>query len=225
MVSKNKNMKKWIFGCLLLVLATSGCSNQERISKEVFDEVNKNMEVKKLSESDILQQGMAWGDSISKEAQELLISNLQKAIAEKGVTEAIGFCQIEAFPLLRTISDKYGIKVKRASNRFRNPADQPDADEAKILEAYEYNAENGIVSDPNIQKIEGGEVYLYTKAIVIPGGFCLSCHGDPTRDIDAKTLSEITKRYPSDKATGHQVGDLRGMWAIKIPKKQVVLRM
>ena len=217
-------MKNWIYGFLILI-ALQSCGPQERVSKEVFDAVNKNMEVKKLSESEIIQEGMLWGDSISTEAQKQLIASLQKAIEEKGVAGAIGFCNVEALPILKSVSEKHGVTIRRASNRYRNPADQPDADEAKILDAYEYNAENGIKNDPNIQKIEGGDIYLYTKAIVIPGAFCLSCHGDPDKEIDAKTLAEINALYPSDKATGHKVGDLRGMWSIKISKKEVVGRL
>lgn len=207
------------------MVVSQACGPQERVSKEVFDAVNKNMEVKKLSESDIIQEAMIWGDSISNEAQKQLISNLQKAIEEKGVPGAIGFCNVEALPILKSVGEKHGVAIRRASNRFRNPADQPDSDESKVLDAYEYNAENGIKNDPNIQKLEGGEVYLYTKAIVIPGGFCLSCHGEPGKDIDVKTLAEINALYPSDKAQSHKVGDLRGMWSIKIPKKEVVNRM
>lgn len=217
-------MKNWIYG-FLIIIGSQACGPQERVSKEVFDAVNEKMEVKKLSESVIIQEGMIWGDSISNEAQKQLISNLQKAIEEKGVAGAIGFCNVEALPILKTVSEKHGVTIRRASNRYRNPDDQPDEDEAKILDAYEYNAENGIKNDPNIQKIEGGEVYLYTKAIIIPGAFCLSCHGDPDKDIDAKTLAEINALYPSDKATGHKIGDLRGMWSIKIPKKEVVGRL
>lgn len=220
-----KVMKNWIYGFLIIIIAFQSCGPQERVSKEVFDAVNKNMEVKKLSESQIIQEGMIWGDSISTEAQNQLISNLQKAIEEKGVAGAIGFCNVEAMPILKSVSEKHGVTIRRVSNRYRNPADQPDADEAKILDAYEYNAENGLKNDPNIQKIEGGEVYLYTKAIVIPGDFCLSCHGDPDKEIDAKTLAEINDLYPSDKAKGHKVGDLRGMWSVKIPKKEVVGRL
>ncbi|MDI1323910.1 MAG: DUF3365 domain-containing protein [Algoriphagus sp.] len=217
-------MKNGIY-IFLIIFGSQACGPQERVSKEVFDAVNKNMEVKKLSESEIIQEAMIWGDSISTEAQKQLISNLQKAIEEKGVAGAIGFCNVEALPILKTVSEKHGVTIRRASNRYRNPADQPDVDEAKILDAYEYNAENGLKNDPNIQKIEGGEVYLYTKAIVIPGAFCLSCHGDPDKDIDTKTLAEINSLYPSDKAKGHKVGDLRGMWSIKIPKKEVVGRL
>ncbi len=52
------------------------CGPQERVSKEVFEEVNQNMEVKKLSEAEILEQAMEWGDSISTVAQKELVSQL-----------------------------------------------------------------------------------------------------------------------------------------------------
>ncbi len=217
-------MKNWIY-IFLVSLVYQGCGPQERVSKDVFDAVNKNMEVKKLSEAVIIQEAMIWGDSISIEAQKQLMDNLQKAIEDKGVSGAIGFCNVEALPVLKTVSEKHGVVIRRVSNLFRNPADQPDSEEAKILDAYEYNAENRLKNDPNIQKIEGGEVYLYTKAIIIPGGFCLSCHGDPVKDIDAKTIAEINALYPADKAKNHKIGDLRGMWSIKIPKKEVVDRL
>lgn len=203
----------------------SSCGGGERVSKEVFEEVNKNMEVKRLSEAEILEEAMIWGDSISTEAQMQLISQLQNAISEKGVPGAIEFCNINALPILTEVGKVHGVSIKRASNRYRNPADQPDAQEAPILDAYEYNAENGIKSEPNIQKIDGGEVFLYTKPIVIPGGLCLSCHGDPGKDINAETLSKLAELYPEDQAKGHKVGDLRGMWSLKIPKKEVVKRM
>ena len=203
----------------------SSCGGGERVSKEVFEEVNKNMEVKRLSEAEILEEAMIWGDSISTEAQMQLISQLQNVISEKGVPGAIEFCNINALPILTEVGKAHGVSIKRASNRYRNPADQPDAQEAPILDAYEYNAENGIKSEPNIQKIDGGEVFLYTKPIVIPGGLCLSCHGNPGKDINAETLSKLAELYPEDQAKGHKVGDLRGMWSLKIPKKEVVKRM
>ncbi|GMQ28940.1 DUF3365 domain-containing protein [Algoriphagus confluentis] len=209
----------------LVLIGFTSCGGGERVSKEVFEEVNKNMEVKKLSEAEILEEAMIWGDSISTEAQMELISQLQNAISERGVPGAIEFCSVSAFPILTEVGKVHGVAIKRASNRYRNPADQPDPQEQPILEAYEYNAENGIKSDPNIQKIEGGEVFLYTKPIVIPGGLCLSCHGDPGRDINSETLAKLAELYPQDQAKGHQVGDLRGMWSLRIPKKEVVKRM
>jgi hypothetical protein len=221
MIRKMKVLVKLIIPALLI----SSCGPQERVSKEVFEAVNEKMEVKKLSDFEIVQEAMVWGDSIATEAQVQLISNLQKAIADKGVDGAVEFCNVNATPLLNEVAEKYNVNIRRASNRYRNPADQPNEDEQQLLEAYEYNAENGIKSEPSIQKVENGDVLLYTKAIVIPGAFCLSCHGDPSKEIDSKTLQKIDSIYPNDKAKGHQIGDLRGMWSIRIPKKEVVNRL
>ncbi len=210
---------------LLFTLAIYSCGPQERVSKEVFDAVNEKMEVKKLSDFQIVEEAMTWGDSISKEAQSQLISNLQKAVAEKGVDGAVGYCNTNATAILSEVADTYGVQIKRVSNRFRNPQDKPNEEEAPLLDAYEYNVENGIESEPNLQKIANGEAFLYTKAIIIPNGFCLSCHGDPGKEIDPMTLGQIDSLYPKDLAKGHKIGDLRGMWAIRIPKKAVVNRL
>jgi hypothetical protein len=217
-------MKK-IFEFLLMTSLLSSCGSNERVSKEVFEEVNKSMEVKKLNEADILQAGMKWGDEMSTEAQQQLVSALQKAIEEKGVPGAIQFCNVQALPILAEVSQKYGVTIRRVSNQFRNPEDQPTEEEKGILEAYEYNAENNLALDPSIQKFENGEVYLYTKAIKIPNGMCLNCHGEPGTDISAETQKALAELYPGDKATGHKIGDLRGMWSIRIPKKEVVKKM
>lgn len=183
------------------------------------------MEVKKLSEVDILEEAMKWGDEISNEAQTQLITALQKAIAEKGIAEAIAFCHVEALPILSEVSQKHNISIKRASTDFRNPLDKPTEDELSILDAYAYNSENDIKNEPNIQKFENGEVLLYTKAIQIPNGLCLNCHGDPETDINKETLEKIQKLYPEDKAKNHKIGDLRGMWSIRIPKAEVIKRL
>lgn len=201
------------------------CGPQERVSKETFEEVNRNMEIKRVTEAEIIQEGMVWGDSITQEAQRQLISNLQKAISEQGIPAAIDFCNVNALPILSELGKLYSVQIKRASTKARNAADLPTEEERPILEAYEYNAENGIKSDPNIQKFENGEVFLYTKPITIPNGMCLSCHGEPGKEINKETLEKLWKLYPADSAKGHKIGDLRGMWSVRIPKKEVVKRL
>ncbi len=218
-------MRNSIIHLIIIFVVFASCGPREQVSKDVFEEVNQAMEVKRLSEAEIIQEALILGDSISLEAQKQLVSNLQKAIAEKGVAGAVEFCNVQASPILKEVSQKYGVEIRRASNRYRNPADQPDEEEKPILEAYEYNVESHLESEPNIQKIQGGETLLFTKAIVIPGGFCLSCHGDPEKDIDAATLEKVNSLYPGDRAKDHKLGDLRGMWSIRIPKKEVVKRM
>jgi hypothetical protein len=217
-------MKKAVIYVFLSAIFFS-CGPQERVSRETIEEVNSNMEIKRLTEVEILDEAMTWGDSITAEAQKLLISQLQKAIEEKGVPGAVDYCHLQAIPILAQLSQKHQVQLRRVSNAYRNPADQPTIEEKPLLEAYEYNAEGGFASEPNIQKFEKGEVLLYTKPIVIPNGMCLNCHGEPGKDISKETQEKIDDRYPDDKATGHRVGDLRGMWSVRIPKKEVVKRL
>ncbi|WP_194775079.1 Tll0287-like domain-containing protein [Pararhodonellum marinum] len=205
--------------------ALLSCGNQERVSKEVFDEVKESMEVKKVNESDLINKAMEWGESISQEAQQQLISTLQKAITEKGVPGAVEFCQAEALPILKEVSDKYQVKVRRVSNDYRNPQDQPKEFESGLLSAYEYNVENDLDSRPNIQKLNQGTELLFTKAIMIPSTLCLNCHGDAETDISPETMDKIKSLYPEDKAIGHKVGDLRGMWSILMPTKEVIKQL
>lgn len=211
-----------VFASMILIVS---CGPQERVSKETFEEVNRNMEVKRVTEAEIIQEAMIWGDSLTQEAQKQLISNLQKAISEQGIPGAIDFCNVNALPILTELGKVYSVQIKRTSNRARNAADLPTEEERPILEAYEYNAENGIKSDPNIQKFENGEVLLYTKPIVIPNGMCLSCHGEPGKEISKETQAKLDQLYPNDQAKGHKEGDLRGMWSVRIQKKEVVKRL
>lgn len=212
-----------ILSCAVFLLTS--CGSNERVSREVFEEVNKSMEAKKLSESQILEAAMEWGEEISVEAQQQLIAALQKAVAEKGFSGAVDFCNVQALPILKEVDSKYGVSIKRASLQYRNPVDKPTDMEASILDAYLYNVEEGIASEPNIQKVDGGETYLYTKAILIPNAFCLNCHGNPSTEINADTWKVLQEKYPNDQAFNHAIGDLRGMWSIRIPKKEVVKRM
>ena len=61
---------------------------------------------------------------------------------------------------------------------------------------------------------EGDYKYLrYLKPIVIQAE-CLNCHGNRENMIsNVKDL--IAQKYPRDKATGYNVGDLRGAVSIK----------
>lgn len=62
---------------------------------------------------------------------------------------------------------------------------------------------------------EKNTVYYY-KAISIGMPTCLKCHGDKSVEIDPLALKLIAQKYPEDKATGYKIGELRGMWKIKM---------
>lgn len=217
-------MKKFC-AILGLLISIFSCGPREKVSKDVFEQVNETMEVKRLTDAEILEEAMIWGDSITTTAQNNLVSNLKKAIEEGGFAHAISFCKENANSITSSGIPSEDIILKRVSTRNRNPNNFPDSDETLILDAYAYNVENGLESSPNIQKIENGEVLLYTKAIIFPGGICLNCHGDPNSEIQEEAKKVIEEQYPQDQATKYKAGELRGMWSLKIPKKDVVKRL
>lgn len=207
------------------VLVLGACNTEKRVDRDTFREIQKSTEIKKVNEAEMLEFAMSWGDQISTEAQQSLIEALQKSIADSGPAGAVEFCHTEALPITRKVAEKYGVELKRVSLKNRNPNNGPTQLETALLEAYAQNVEEGRQNQPNIQKMDNGETLLFTKAIVIPGGLCLKCHGDPNTDIDSSTFAKISEKYPEDKAVGYKTGDLRGMWSIRIPRKEAIKNM
>jgi hypothetical protein len=214
-----------LLSVLFLLSLLVACESEKKVNKDVIDEIKKLSEVKKVNEAEMISYAMKWGDEISAEAQQALISALQQAMADHGIGGAVEFCKAEALPITHEVGKKHKVTVKRVSLQTRNKANAPSDVEKNLLEAYAYNVENNIENKPNIQKIDEGESLLYTKAIAIPNGMCLNCHGEPGKEIAEETLNKIQTQYPEDQATGFKVGDLRGMWSISLPKAEVIKKM
>ncbi|MEX2513433.1 MAG: DUF3365 domain-containing protein [Cyclobacteriaceae bacterium] len=214
-----------LYSTLLLLTILMSCDGNKRVDKSIVEEVTKANEVKKVSEAEIATFAMEWGDEISTAAQEALMGSLTKAIEERGIEGAVGFCNEEALPIIREVEEKYKVGVRRVSLKNRNPDNYPNENEQPIMEAYAFNEDNKQENKPNIQKIENGEALLYTKVIKIPGGLCLNCHGEPGNEIQQETLDKINALYPEDKAVNYKIGQLRGMWSIRLPKNELIRNM
>ena len=63
---------------------------------------------------------------------------------------------------------------------------------------------------------QDGSVNFYAP-ILLAAPVCLQCHGSAVKDIAPATMAAIKKLYPDDKATGFQLGDLRGLWRVTFP--------
>jgi hypothetical protein len=60
---------------------------------------------------------------------------------------------------------------------------------------------------------------------MIDNALCLNCHGKVGENVTQDTYQLIKDLYPGDSATGFEKGDLRGMWSIKMAKKQIVKQL
>lgn len=152
---------------------------------------------------------MLLGDSISTEMQDVLLQNVAGAIQKGGTDYAVDFCNINAMTLTDSIADNLNVYIQRLSDKNRNPANaiQTQTDSLAWRKIKSEKADF-------IEEHTSGEVYYY-KPIVIAMPTCLKCHGGKS-DIAESTQNSIALKYPNDKAINYEMGDLRGMWKIKL---------
>ena len=212
-------MKKIVLLVQLSIVLFS-CDPNEKVNAPGLREAVENRKIKKIKEPDIQQRALFMGDSFAILAEKTLGSALKNAISVNGITNAISYCNVNAYPLLNDLQSNNNIEIRRASFKNRNPKNTPNDVEFKLLDAFHYNIENNISSTSSVQKVDSN--YYYVKPIYIKE-MCLNCHGVIGENITSENYESIKKLYPKDKAIGYKAGDFRGMWSIKIPKKQVVL--
>ncbi|MDY0090754.1 MAG: DUF3365 domain-containing protein [Flavobacteriaceae bacterium] len=176
---------------ILFLLFLVGCTNSKELS---------------VSEK---EDYLASGDSISNNAQMVLLSNVGRQIQQNGVVKAVDFCSEKAIFLTDSLSNK-SIKIQRLSDKNRNPINA-------LKSEIDKKAWNELQKNPDNQQLvlqENNTVYYY-KSISIGMPTCLMCHGNKQTDISAETLEIINLKYPQDQAIGYKMGDFRGMWKIK----------
>jgi hypothetical protein len=153
------------------------------------------------------------GQAIVQQAFALLSSNLTKALAAGGVTNALSYCSERALPLTREVASTNEVTIRRATHMARNPANRASPAELAILRDFRVALENQQKPRPVLRTNVNGSVTFYAP-ILLNNSICLKCHGEPGKDISAVDAAFIRSIYPQDKATGFKLGELRGLWRI-----------
>lgn len=157
------------------------------------------------------------GKAIAAETFSLLSSNLQSAIQQGGISNALPFCSLAASPLTAGMAGKHGVTLRRVTHKARNPADKADAAESAILARFEASLSGTNPPSPIVTNFTATTVSFFAP-IVLNNELCLKCHGEPGREIASENLALIQKLYPQDEATGFKLGQLRGAWRIDMPR-------
>lgn len=202
------------------MLASCDMRRQNAANQEALQEERQNRIPKKLSEGQLMEETYRQGRQVSQAAQESLLATLQAAIQRQGLQEAVQYCNLKALPLMDSLSKAHNARVRRTSLQVRNPENTPTELEEQLLQAYQYNVEQGLPLEDNVQPIDQ-QYMLYSKPIVLGSELCLNCHGQAGHDIAPKTLALLDSLYPGDQAKGYQKGALRGMWSIRFHKKDI----
>ncbi len=221
----NLIVKQLFVGIYFLLLAFPSCNMEDRkASSEALKEEIKERELKRVTEVEIFEAATKVGEQIAIASQKTLATNLKTAISQQGVEYAIKFCKLQAMPLTDSLSKKFAAQIRRTSLKIRNPANRPNDLESQILDAYQYNVENGLDLEANLQRIDQ-DYLLYTRPIVLDSPMCLSCHGGPGEQVTDEQIKLLVSLYPDDEAVGYQLGELRGMWSIVLSQKELVLSL
>lgn len=101
-----------------------------------------------------------------------------------------------------------GHRLKQTSLKVRNPSNEPDEWERKVLKLLSSSGNPKGVGFGEMVETYGNKIYRYMKPIYVEVA-CLQCHGRK-EDIRPIIWQYLERRYPYDQAFGYKEGDLRG---------------
>ncbi|TXB63993.1 DUF3365 domain-containing protein [Vicingus serpentipes] len=188
------------FFYMLLILGLFACNN---VSEQQIGEEVQGIIVK--TDKEYLEEGKMIAESTFK----VLSSNLQQAMAEGGIENALSYCNVNAMPLTDSLSKHYNVAIKRVSDKARNQLNLASKNEQKIIDNYLASTEN---RKPVLEQNENGKITFY--APIVAKALCLNCHGIEGEILSSENNEKIKLLYPEDKAIGYSEGDLRGVWSI-----------
>lgn len=105
---------------------------------------------------------------------------------------------------VKGVKKEKGFLIRQASDKYRNPKNKASK--------YERNAIERFKKEPKLTHFwvnRGGANHYFHKIVVKKD--CLACHGSKISRPDF-----IKIKYPSDSAFGFDVGDIRGVYHVRI---------
>ena len=160
---------------------------------------------------DTLKKYKKLGQNYAAAAKSALGKKLMQAITEKGPDGAVEFCNINALPLTDSISLAKGARIRRVTDKPRNPLNKANEKELTFIADFKETLATGNAADP-ILDISDGQIDFYYP--ITTNAMCLQCHGVSEEQISTSTLVILDKLYSKDMARDYQDNEVRGIWAI-----------
>ncbi len=203
-------MKTPFYLSILVILFFTSCKNE---TKEI-DSSKKAKELKEMV-SKINPSNAQIGLDMVFTTKAQLGKTLMETIAKKGTNEALKYCNIKAIPLTDSMATVHLSRIKRVSDKTRNPNNKANETELKNIEAFKKMLSNGKDISP-ILETKNDSVYFYYP--IVTNGMCLKCHGNPDT-IEKDVLASLKELYPYDTALGYSENEVRGIWSIQFKSK------
>ncbi|MFN3386738.1 MAG: DUF3365 domain-containing protein [Candidatus Thermochlorobacter sp.] len=206
-------MKRTVFLLVAGLILLNACSSNKQESKEAKPLV----QVQSLSASDSAKY-LELGDDLVSTTKQKISTTLVEAMEKGGVKYAAQFCNLAAYPIVDSLSTVHNARIRRVSDKPRNPKDAMDDEEQKVFAMFAAQLQQPDAEiKPILMQHRDGSVGYYTP-IKISMPTCLKCHGEVGKDVKPEDYAEIKKLYPNDNAVGYKQGDLRGMFSIRFAK-------
>ena len=200
-------MKKVLPILILSLLLVQACVDNEQ--RQTVSEDVQLIDTAKLIKTGV-EVAMSTFGVLSKE--------LQQAMKEGGVQKAVPYCNINALPIADSLSEEFGVVIRRVTDKPRNPADTMNQVESEVFASFTKAVNENGSTRPTVVDVQDG---AYFFAPILLQEFCQKCHGTPGEQISEEDYALIKELYPDDKAIGYKPGQLRGMWSIYYPEDKV----
>lgn len=106
------------------------------------------------------------GQQITAAVFSSLSGELQNAMENGGVENALDYCNLNALNIVDSLSKIHSASIRRASDKYRNPVDQPNRFEKSIINKYKSELENGNELIPSVVLEADGQYYFYAPIFV-----------------------------------------------------------
>ena len=206
---------KYIF--ILVATFAFGCSdsnNGESTIEELADEPT-GQEPEILDEVSELSP-LQIGREIALNTKAVLGRNLMQAINSNGTEYAINFCSTKAISLTDSAGLSLNAKIKRVSDKTRNPNNSANKEELAYIEATKLALSQKKEPNPQLRTLGDKHIGYYP---ILTNQMCMQCHGKTKTEVLPKTLLKLESLYPNDQATGYGINELRGIWVVEMDKK------
>jgi hypothetical protein len=140
------------------------------------------------------------------DAQKQVVAEAQPTINLQGM----GFKGFTPAVFGRQAAEKFaaatGLALKQTSEKYRNPKNQPDAFETKVLQKLGAPGWEKGKGYSEVVTVNGKRSLRYVQPLYIAAS-CLSCHGDPKGELDVAGRAK----------EGYREGELRGAVSVTVP--------
>lgn len=140
---------------------------------------------------------------------------LRSAMNDGGPVAAVEVCKLEAPAIAEDVSGQR-IEVARTSLGVRNPANEPDGWEARVMADFNRRLADGEAPgslETFAVRRDGEHRRGHWMKAIPTGGMCTVCHGT---DLAPEVAEAIDAAYPEDRARGFSVGELRGAFSVVV---------